>query len=236
MKGRRFYLEWLDVHSRLKKHVALAEPSIPFPSDEIGFQLIHLGDLDRDGRQDVLFSVDSGFLGLPRGLFAHDAETGEIKFEFITAGVPFQSEVGDFDRDGKNEILLSLWSPHNGIVYGGQDDDHAVLVMLDEKGTPIWTSILGGFFSEIRFVSADLDGDGKPEIVTARSCHRANGPDPGELNVIDSANGRITATFRKSGASFTRPFILASGRDRGRSSRSPIRRGFCRSSMPPFPC
>jgi signal transduction histidine kinase len=215
--SRHIIFEWRDMKSRTVRKMALPDPSSPIPTDKISLNFFRIEDLDGDGRLEIFLAIEAGFYGQPRGLLVYDLATGAKKWEFLTAGVPFQAEVGDYNEDGKKEILLSAWASHNGVIYKDMDDDHSSLLMLDGAGNQIWHDVLSGYFSEIRFAAGDINGDGRTEIVTARSCHRADNPDPGEINIIDARSGSILQTFRQIGVSFTKPFIvpLGAGHERG---------------------
>ena len=173
ISSRHIVVEWLDTKNRSLRKMILADPSIPIPSDKITLSFLAIEDIDGDGQPEIIVTIESGFFGLPRGILAYNSESGAKKWEYMTAGTPFQIEITDVNGDGRKEILLSAWAPHNGVVHKDMDDDHSVLICLDGAGQRIWMDVLSGYFSEVRFAVGNISGDGAEEIVTSRSCHRA---------------------------------------------------------------
>ncbi|HEX7502384.1 MAG TPA: ATP-binding protein, partial [Acidobacteriota bacterium] len=109
----------------------------------------------------------------------------------------------------------SAWAPHNGYAYNGMNDDTSYIGALDCRGRQLWLDQGGGFFSELFFDVADIDGDGKPEIVTTRACHRQNDPDPGEIKILRADSGAASEAISKPRVSFSRPFIHLTGGSSG---------------------
>jgi signal transduction histidine kinase len=205
---RKIYVEIRDMSGKTMRTIPLEPLSLPIPSDAIHFAPNGIDDIDADGRLEVIWSISGEFMGLPRGIAVHDLETGRKKWDFLFGPILFKTKIIDFDRDGRKEILFSAWAPHNGYTYNGMNDDTSYIGVLRSDGRLLWLNEAGGFFSEIYFDVADMDNDRNLEIVTARACHREIDPDPGEIKILNIADGSEVRRISKPRESFTQPFIM----------------------------
>ena len=181
--------------------------SIPLPGDNLLLEIVDITDLDGDGKIEILWRINGDFMGLPRGYACHDPFTGKKKWEFLSGAIPFQNMIIDIDRDGKKELIFSLKAPHNGVTYNGMNDDTSYVGVLDCCGRLRWIRNAGGFFSWIQFNIGDVDSDGKYEIVTSRSCHRAIDPDVGEIKIYDLLSGKELKWFVDNDVTFSGVFL-----------------------------
>ena len=134
-----------------------------FPG-QVGAHGIGVGDVNVDGRPDVV---------TPRG-WLEGAATGWVwhaEYDLKErASIPIL--VGDWDGDGDGDIL---WGSAHG--YGV----HWLEQGRDAAGARTWTPHdIDTSWSQAHFLlTADLDGDGTPEVVTGKRYHAHNGKDPG---------------------------------------------------------
>ncbi len=184
IEDRQVHIELRDFAGKIVAARQLEPLSLPLPSDNVSCSFNAIADIDLDGRVETVMAVSSEFFGLPRGIAVHDLESGRRKWEYLTGAIPLQMKTGDINGDGKQEIVFSAWAPHNGYSCNGTNDDTSYVGVLDCAGRLLWRNEAGGFYSEIFFATADLDRDGKMEIVTARACHRQVDPDRGEIKVL----------------------------------------------------
>jgi len=111
------------------------------------------GDLDRDGRKEIIFP------GLGRTLIFENR--GNDTNALVYSGPPYIAGYayawGDFDRDGRSEFVTQRpgVAPHYLFVWECTGDDQYALV--DSLTTPY----SNGFDM---WMGDDLDGDGKPEF------------------------------------------------------------------------
>ncbi len=102
-----------------------------------------------DGQDEILFHVHTNYNYQPRALFAYDPINKETvwKYNFGTAIGYF--DIGDFNSDGFDEIIMGSHAFTNGPREGvnGTDDYHSYLIMLDRKGDLIFQKKLGGKYS-----------------------------------------------------------------------------------------
>lgn len=132
------------------------------PSTERFSHGLGIGDINRDGRNDVL---------VPQGWWEAPATNTQQPWKFHPA--PFgepqaQMYVFDFDGDGDNDVVGS--SAHRrGIWWYEQQPDGWTTHLIDQSIAQTHSLVL-----------ADLNGDGLPDLVTGKRFYAHNGRDPGE--------------------------------------------------------
>lgn len=160
-------------------------PQDPWPftpvSTNNGYQRfthgIGVGDVNDDGRLDVL-SKD--------GWWEHpETRTGEPwtfhPFPFSEAGGA-QMYAIDLDGDGKTEVITSLAAHGYGLaVYKKSKTNPGDWVRIDIMTEKAETSPTGLAISQLHAIDmADMDGDGKLDIITGKRFWAHNGSDRGE--------------------------------------------------------
>ncbi|MCK4764783.1 MAG: hypothetical protein KAW12_21470 [Candidatus Aminicenantes bacterium] len=181
--------------------------SLKLPGDRLSQMIVDIDDMDGDGSKEVTWKISGEFLGLPRGYVCHDIYTGKKKWEFFSGAIPYRHRTMDIDKDGKKELIFTLKAPHNGITYNGMNDDTSYVGILYSSGELRWIKEAGGFYSDIYFDVGDINGDGKFELVTSRSCHRAADPDPGEIKIYDLVSGAVLNSFTSVEGSFSQLYL-----------------------------
>jgi hypothetical protein len=108
-----------------------------------------MGDIDGDGIQEIVVALSD------RKIMAINGKTGAIKW--TVQGSYFAVELADLDRDGIPEILI-------GLERRGSIGPRVRALRGD--GSTLWTSkeLEGDWLSMFPITSADIDGDGYPEI------------------------------------------------------------------------
>jgi len=124
-----------------------------YDSSERGGVNVAVGDVDADGRQEIV--AGSGRGSIPR-VRVYDGR-GILKSEFVLSNAPaplgVKPIVSDIDGDGKEEFITGTTDGRLIAVGTGSDG----------KGTIKWSLPLGSALGNP--VVADIDGDGSPEIL-----------------------------------------------------------------------
>ena len=130
-------------------------------------------DVVADGRSIRALAVGCtvGLDKYGRGVLAVDPRDGRVLWRSEIGPNPYRQnmQVVDLDNDGSAEVVLFARSPDNlhGEEINGYSDDESRLFVLDADGSTRWSVGLAGSFGSGSMIVADLDYDGRPEIVTA---------------------------------------------------------------------
>lgn len=156
-------------------------------------------DLDGDGRVDLLTVGHAGLVAWLNkdGRFARKP----IAVAFDRDAVPMAVTAGDYDRDGKVDLYVSMFvAPDRFRSPVFNDPSHAKRNVLlrnesDLKFTDVTDDVTGGLQNTFVATFVDLDGDGWLDLVLAQNT--------GEVEILRNlANGRFARTDLRSGYGF----------------------------------
>ena len=136
-------------------------------SENRGGHGIGLGDINGDGRPDLI--GPDGWFEAPQ-----DPATGDWKHhaEWDLGAAGISIIVHDFDHDGLSDVFWGM-----GHDYGLNWLQQA----RDETGARTWNrrKVDGSWSQAHGLVLADIDADGRMDVVTGKRRHAHNGKDPG---------------------------------------------------------
>lgn len=158
---------------------------------------IFLEDVNADGRAELITIIATRLARLPRGVWVHTLPKGKLLGKKIIGAIPsvHESFLGDFDEDGRLEILLATGASDNGAVAAGMDDRHSYLIAFDLGLPPLvqpsveWHVEMGDLWTQMHLFPGDLDGDGKNEFLAFKQTLMGRPPTRAQLWLIDPGTG-----------------------------------------------
>ena len=168
----------------------------PNPGSRFGAAIADAGDLDRDGRSDIVVgSPRSPLYGENAGnVRVHSGADGRLLWELQgQPGTRFGTSVaspGDVDGDGFPELLI-------GAPFG----DAFVHLFSGRHGTLLFTfrGDSGSRFGASLAGAGDVDGDGVPDVVIGEPHSDASAPNAGRVWVHSGATGELLFDWRGTG-------------------------------------
>lgn len=126
---------------------------------------LNIGDIDTDGKPDIiLVNSNNNTISLMRNTSTAGNVTFDSKVDFATGAFPRCVGIGDFNADGKPDLAVTNLSGNTVSVYlnnttSGNFTASSLTPKTDiATGTAPWPVNI-----------ADMDGDGKPDIVTGNT-------------------------------------------------------------------
>lgn len=169
-------------------------PGWPFNNEDTIWSSPALADIDRDGVKEVVIGADStggpNWPYPPGGLlYVLDEDASVLPgFPKVTPEVTWSSPaVGDIDGDGRYEILVG--TGHYYTQTGSLTTQSHRVYAYNHDGSPVpgWPAVVAGSTFSSPGI-ADVDGDGRPEVVIGTIPVRGYGADT--MTVIE-ADGRV---------------------------------------------
>ncbi|MEZ6067852.1 MAG: VCBS repeat-containing protein [Planctomycetaceae bacterium] len=130
---------------------------------------VAFGDFNNDGREDIV--VSTGWYERPEGNPFAGEWTWHPRWPDLHASCPML--IRDLDGDGINDLIWGKGHEYGLFVWWGKG--------VDDKGEPQFEEeLIDDSYSQPHTLHfADLDGDGKDELLTGKRVRAHNGNDPG---------------------------------------------------------
>ena len=132
-----------------------------------------------------------------RTVRCYNAQSLGKKWEYRIGPMTRIGAVEDVDGDGYNEIICGTYASENGVSWEDMDDTgHGYVFALDRFGKRLWKQTFAATYASICPSVADLDGDGKPEVVVACGSWLRNW---GGVCVLNAKDGSLMCRFPTDG-------------------------------------
>ncbi len=161
------------------------------PGIDVGVvSVLGCGDFDRNGTSEIIVSSLPFRPGRqPRRVIAFESSTGRELWRHDTASAVNQIVVVE-RQDGGPLLVFAGYATDNGFDVDGTNDASSYVFCLSPLGELMWRLDFAGAHSRAYLAQADLNGDGKKELVVSRS----RGNDPSDKNspsllLLEAATG-----------------------------------------------
>jgi len=171
-----------------------------------------LSDINDDHHNDLIFSVNTGFDIMPRGVIAYDLKHNCELWHFWIGGSPRNLCVADINDDGKEEIILSTTAVSNGNMENGLGDNKSYVIVLDKNGGILWHREIGGVFSDALCWIGSLENNNEIELVLVECEGTGNKEVPNQILVLEGKSGE-TKKFIRSGEKYCGMTVCDINRD-----------------------
>lgn len=180
---------------------------------------VQVADINRDGKEDLITLVATGYARLPRGIFIHTLPEGKLLGKTIV-GAGFYLGGGyfdDFNGDKSLDFVTATFASNNGAIAGGFDDQHAYLINFGLTPSPLvtWSKTMAERWNRSTLHYLDFDGDGKKELLCFTS-----GAAPIQKAQLELIEPGTWQTKRQ--RVFNEPFTMAAVLDLNRDLRPEI--------------
>lgn len=125
-------------------------------------------DLDGDGRNELIISLNTGQDERPRGIYVYSYPDGKLKWHYLTAGGPGCLNVTDIDNDGFGDIFFGTHACSNGVEEGAMRDDISYVARLSWEGKLVWQMETGQYFTHGWLLLTDMEDDGIQEMYSKK--------------------------------------------------------------------
>jgi signal transduction histidine kinase len=171
--------------------VAVGKGLGPKQAWELHVYTLGVCDLNGDGYADLIYTLDAKpDSSVQRAVVAYDVRRGKEIWRYHIAGhvTPPIFRIVHLPDSKTPVIVFAINSYANGYADNDMDDFHSYVVGLDFHGKELWRHIVGGAFCMPTFLCADIDYDGKPEILVGQSSYGATA-DSFQILCYDAVTG-----------------------------------------------
>ena len=157
-------------------------------------RIAHLADIDQDGYGDVLAIGGDGSGLKSRGIILYDRYGRELWR--YNAGPLVQNIVIWPKTGGRPDIIIGTFSPGDGNhgLHNKTSDRQAYVISVDGYGRINWVTRMGGYYTGVRVLLADLKADGTPSLYAHKFTAYNYRDDEGGIYQI-SRSGSILKQF-----------------------------------------
>ncbi len=183
-------------------------------------RIAQLADIDQDGYEDVLAIHDAGSGLKSCGIILYDRHGREL---WRYAAGPLLQNIVIWPKDiGRPDILIGTFSPGigNHESHNETGDRQACVISIDGYGRTNWVKRMGGYYTGVHVLLADLKGDGTQALYAHKYAAYNYRDDDGGIYEI-SRSGSIINRFETGDSILS---VIAGISDKSREA-APLRRG-----------
>jgi uncharacterized protein (TIGR03118 family) len=182
-----------------------------------GGVFVAAGDVNGDGRDDVIVGADAG--QLPR-VEVRSGRTGRVLEQFLAAPSTFLGGIrvaaGDINGDGKADVITGVGSGASPLV-----------TVFDGVDASMMSSFLAGpssFHGGVYVAAGDVNGDGKADVIVGQGTGGSNqvqvfsGVDFSSLGSVAAAPSGFAGGIRVATATVSGHIVIATGEGPGGNS------------------
>ncbi|MGQ9555861.1 MAG: FG-GAP repeat domain-containing protein [Anaerolineae bacterium] len=147
------------------------------------WQLVRCDDINGDGRDEIVAmrSANEPNISARIQAYAFNVGTGQWNatplWDFPTAGGFLDMDLGDFDGDGKADLVLVRLGSYVYVLDG------------ENPNITHFQARVGDLADWNKARIGDVDGDGRPELVLLRPQASASGNTPAAINIVRTTGG-----------------------------------------------
>jgi uncharacterized caspase-like protein len=173
-------------------------------------RIARLADIDQDGYDDVLAFSDVGSGLKSRGIILYDRHGRELWRYAV--GPVLQNMVIWPKEGGRPDIIIGTFSSGDGNheLHNDTSDRHADVISINGYGRTNWVIRMGGYYTGVRVLLADLKGDGTQALYAHKYAACNYRDDEGGIYKI-SRSGSILNRFESGNSILS---VIAGPKDR----------------------
>jgi uncharacterized caspase-like protein len=160
-------------------------------------RIVRLADIDQDGYENVLAIRDAGSGLKSRGIILYDRHGRELWWYAVG---PVLQNIVIWPKEGERpDIIMGTFSPGAGNheLHNETNDRQSYVISIDGYGRANWVNRMGGYYTGVRVLLADMKGDGTQSLYAHKYAAYNYREDEGGIYKI-SRSGSILNRFESS--------------------------------------
>jgi len=155
-----------------------------------GGKMAKLADIDKDGDKEIIAITSAGSALKPRGIIVYDQRGREL-WRYTIGPSPQNIVIWEKDGD-RPDIIIGTFSPFDGNheLHNKTSDMNAYVISVDGYGKTNWVTRIGTYYTGVRVLLADLQGDGNQGLYAHKYTAYGYREDEGAVFKI-SRSGKI---------------------------------------------